>query len=836
MPRKGWSQFDAPSGWVQILGGPRPRAAKWPRASSQHRRQPAVQGQKVSVPPLPQTVSGVAPLQLPSRSPVTVAAEAVAQVKQLSRHRSSRGEQCPCEGPPGRPPRCSEQGQAATDPGSGGVVQDVLRTCTEGGSSSPGCDRQGHRAEGHIRIGGGGGSTQTRGSPGRTCADASTTRDVFNCVGDAGEDQHIGERARRSQIASRPTSLKAVRQVDGRGSSLVRERSTNAEYQRARVGGMDQRPQLRTPQCGGVRRHEFGGQDWTSGWARGQPTRINLQRCDHDRSMEVFRDVFVDRCSGSQTPVHCYKQCVWSSAVMRDSRYGHRGVRIGEAQNPGPPRTRARARMEEEAEIALTNLEAAITRIEDSSDDKPLMPTWRDEDNPCVEVGRGPDVRNVWARVGDIGSRAPIVPTLLDSLGPDNESSSLIPGDVGGPSDDECSSAHSESCWGEMEDIGDDEVPEWGVTYPLSCAESQGGPTRQRETVAASSLPDGVDSADWGVSHPMSAHVEPAPHVLSCDRVAVHTERTGRSKVKRLRLVRHSQREMVAASSPPSSHNGFGVLGDEMDHSHKSGGGHRMLDVVHSPSQSLCDALEFDLTREDSDHSIAATQLDVASLHGNCGPRFEPWVGGTPSSPDSGDMPRNAVHHGCHMCARASRRVVLAPQSEGTPQSVQDVVQSNPSAGAPGLVLPESQMTGDAEQEQVPVILDPDSDSEVDPSVAGDVVVEESDEDQEVVVGLPRGVVLRMALRNLDDVDPRVLFRQRASVMRSVPRFPHRPFRNVLKMALEEATWGNYRQDEVRQERGWKLLELLPRMLLHRDPGGGLISKTKLRARFEAFS
>ena len=117
----------------------------------------------------------------------------------------------------------------------------------------------------------------------------------------------------------------------------------------------------------------------------------------------------------------------------------------------------------------------------------------------------------------------------------------------------------------------------------------------------------------------------------------------------------------------------------------------------------------------------------------------------------------------------------------------QNVVQSNPSAEAPGLVLPESQMTGDAEQ--VPVIFDPDSDSEVDPSVDGDVVVEESDGR-----GSPRGVVLRMALRNLDDVDPRVLFRQRALVMRSVPRFLHGPFRNVLKMALEEAlekaTWG----------------------------------------------
>ena len=78
-------------------------------------------------------------------------------------------------------------------------------------------------------------------------------------------------------------------------------------------------------------------------------------------------------------------------------------------------------------------------------------------------------------------------------------------------------------------------------------------------------------------------------------------------------------------------------------------------------------------------------------------------------------------------------------------------------------------------------------------------------------------MVLRMALRNLDDVDWRVLFRQRASVMRSV--LLHGPFRNVLNLALEEATRGNHRQAEVRQERGWKLLELLPRMLSAKRSG-----------------
>ena len=37
----------------------------------------------------------------------------------------------------------------------------------------------------------------------------------------------------------------------------------------------------------------------------------------------------------------------------------------------------------------------------------------------------------------------------------------MIPREV-----DDCSSADSESCWGEMEDIRDDEDPEWGVLPP----------------------------------------------------------------------------------------------------------------------------------------------------------------------------------------------------------------------------------------------------------------------------------------------------------------------------------------------------------------------------------
>ena len=115
-------------------------------------------------------------------------------------------------------------------------------------------------------------------------------------------------------------------------------------------------------------------------------------------------------------------------------------------------------------------------------------------------------------------------------------------------------------------------------------------------------------------------------------------------------------------------------------------------------------------------------------------------------------------------------------------------------------------------------------------------VVPDTSEECVVDVGFPRNVSLRMALSLLDDVDLTVVFRQRAAVVRTVHHFLRSSFRNAMKLALEEATWGNHRMDTVRQERGWKLFTLLPRMWLHRPPGGGLISKEKLVGRFQMFA
>ena len=70
--------------------------------------------------------------------------------------------------------------------------------------------------------------------------------------------------------------------------------------------------------------------------------------------------------------------------------------------------------------------------------------------------------------------------------------------------------------------------------------------------------------------------------------------------------------------------------------------------------------------------------------------------------------------------------------------------------------------------------------------------------------------------------------------MHTVPRFLRGPFRRASHVGLEEMSEGHRVNDESRQERGWKLFLLLPRMLLHRPPRGGLISRAKL-ARFEMF-
>ena len=72
MPRRRWQSLDVPSGWVQVLRGPRPPSVKSPAREGS--RAPSGRWCLQSTPP---------PLRQDSRSPEVVAVDAVAEVKRL---------------------------------------------------------------------------------------------------------------------------------------------------------------------------------------------------------------------------------------------------------------------------------------------------------------------------------------------------------------------------------------------------------------------------------------------------------------------------------------------------------------------------------------------------------------------------------------------------------------------------------------------------------------------------------------------------------------------------------------------------------------------------------
>ena len=86
----------------------------------------------------------------------------------------------------------------------------------------------------------------------------------------------------------------------------------------------------------------------------------------------------------------------------------------------------------------------------------------------------------------------------------------------------------------------------------------------------------------------------------------------------------------------------------------------------------------------------------------------------------------------------------------------------------------------------------------------------------EVEAEVPRHGSLQAALIAPEQLIVEDTFKQRASVMKFVPKFLRGSYRNAMRVALEEVTVDNL----ARQERGWKLFMMLPRMLLHRAPHG----------------
>ena len=92
MVRRGWFQLDVPTGWVQIVRGPRPESVTWPRANTQPTK-PQVASAK---PPGGQRRTGVAPQTRPRLSPEAMVGVSLSKVAKLEKALEVLGDtECP---------------------------------------------------------------------------------------------------------------------------------------------------------------------------------------------------------------------------------------------------------------------------------------------------------------------------------------------------------------------------------------------------------------------------------------------------------------------------------------------------------------------------------------------------------------------------------------------------------------------------------------------------------------------------------------------------------------------------------------------------------------------
>ena len=101
---------------------------------------------------------------------------------------------------------------------------------------------------------------------------------------------------------------------------------------------------------------------------------------------------------------------------------------------------------------------------------------------------------------------------------------------------------------------------------------------------------------------------------------------------------------------------------------------------------------------------------------------------------------------------------------------------------------------------------------------------------------IPLSPALQAGFRWLATVDVEAVFRRRAVLMKTVPVFMQGAHRSAMRVAISEIGAGRSNGDRTRSAAGWRLFMLLPRLLLFRPPRGGLVPKSQLSQRFQAFS
>ena len=150
-------------------------------------------------------------------------------------------------------------------------------------------------------------------------------------------------------------------------------KQSHPHFRPSRTRNVAQQPELRAQECIGVWKYFNHCQGRRAGGSGHRRTLVIHASGANGRHNEVNFNGSFDRFSGCEATMSArgFQSCVsifGREPSLNDAKYGLRGVRVGEASNPGP-QSRVRPRREDVAEDLLSSLEFELTML-DSSDDE----------------------------------------------------------------------------------------------------------------------------------------------------------------------------------------------------------------------------------------------------------------------------------------------------------------------------------------------------------------------------------------------------------------------------------------------------------------------------------
>ena len=345
MPRRGWQSLDVPSGWVQVLRGPRPPSVKWP---------PAREGSRA--------LSG----------PEVVAEDAVAEVKRLENAIQVLGETNPHAQPLVEALRVA-RAKTTVPP-----LQERIQSCKtflervrqRVARAESVIARTVEQKEIYVKeVSEGESRLQTLMSE-----EVSVPAHV-SVPSDVQELQRQIDELRRERDLWRAAQTQIPRELQGMwcadGPSSVREIPPMPTDHQELVARLDQRTQLRSQERIGVLRQCHSCEDGVSHQSGHSTARGGVAGRGHGRVDQISINGIVDRrvrcekkagarCQHVGVAVHGGEPSVRNSD-------GLRGVRVGEASHPGPPQVQDEKRVVDSGDDVLTSLEHELTVIDLSS-------------------------------------------------------------------------------------------------------------------------------------------------------------------------------------------------------------------------------------------------------------------------------------------------------------------------------------------------------------------------------------------------------------------------------------------------------------------------------------